>query len=143
MRTHEEINEASLRVVGTYACLLPQGEHTCAFDTKYRCIEYNPEFAKMSSDDQDCILYHEAGHAIALQYKDSANTRVYGNNAPKRSKLYYAAECEADLYAAQQVGLKKLLTLFHSEKLFNKSNKTERRKRIRNLLKAWENKNGF
>jgi hypothetical protein len=142
MRSHEEINEASLRIVGTYACLMPKGRYTCAYATKDQCIEYNSEFAALSPDDQDCILYHEAGHVVALRDEGSVNTKMYGRKeCPYRySKLYYAAECEADLYAARQVGLNRLLQLYHSERLFDKRNKTERRKRIRNLLKAWESK---
>lgn len=142
MRTHEEINEVSLRIVETYACLLPEGRHLCAYNTKDQCIEYNNEFVVLSLDDQDCILYHEAGHKIALRDEGSVNARMYvRREVPYRySKLYYAAECEADVYAAKQVGLKRLLGLFHSERLFDKRNKTERRKRIRNLLNAWEEK---
>src|SRR5271157_6010359 len=110
MRTHEEINLASLKIVGTYACFIPGARYICCVNNDDMCIEYREEFAEFSDEDQDTILYHEAGHIVAKSDEKSVNARLYTGKAwPYRySKLYDMAECEADLYAAQQIGLTRL-----------------------------------
>ena len=148
MRTNEEIDEASLKIVGLHAQFLPDGVYSCAiacgqigFEHLPQHIEYNPEFLALSPDDQDCVLQHEKGHIVSMQDSRSVNAKLYVRQEQphKYNKWYYLAECEADLYAAKQMGIGRVLRLFCKDMYFR--NRAERRKRIRNLLKAWREYN--
>lgn len=145
MRTEKQIVKAANKITGCRVVGKVEDGNVCGIWNvccDARCLHYDSTFIQLSATDQDTILYHEVGHLEALKDPNSANTKLYGPNvrpdvwcSSNANDLAFAAECEADLWAAKQVGVERMLRILHNPKCIMPE---RQQTRVGNLMKVWE-----
>ena len=106
-------------------------------------VEFDGGFVELIEEEQDFILQHEAGHIVAIRNKWPAhawmiNMYAIGIDLPIdfSSPEHFAMEVEADMYAAEQVGIHNAIRIM----AFTLLDEKERQTRLRNLTAAWKKK---
>ena len=101
------------------------------------CAEVDDKFLEIDDEQRRFVLFHEKGHLIAYTQRlkgHMVSLRYLDAGIELPDDLYYMRECEADLYAAQQVGIKNAIKIL----AFTIPSEKERRERMRCLIDAWK-----
>ena len=147
MRTKEQVVELSQKVLGLNAHFVEQDIGCFAIVGHLHRPDYamfDKSFLEITDEEQEIVLQHELGHIVSTQRMLPGHKALdYCRQFPDYPLWYNyesvsaQAETEADLYAANKVGLKKIL------RLMNKAMKHQDRKvRRRNLKAAWKKEHG-
>ena len=96
---------------------------------------FGEAFVELDAYAQDTILQHEKGHIVSTAQHLPAHEeydRLWDTELEVPDQVYYAHEAEADLYAAKQVGLDRVIKAIKQTLAWN-----EKWKRAANLLRLW------
>ena len=104
-------------------------------------VEFDDEFFTLDDEQKHYCLLHEMGHIQSFRLrlpghvtlaKACVMEQLFG--APFRADVRWAAEAEADFYAAQQIGIRQTVRILS----FTIPTEEERQMRLRNLLDVWK-----
>ena len=143
MRTKEQVVELSQKVLGLNAHFVEEDIGCFAvvghLDTPEYAI-FDKSFLDITDEEQEIVLQHELGHIVSTQKQLPGHSALaYYRHFPDYPLLagYEIAraqsETEADLYAANKVGLKKLLRVMDKA-----MRRQDREVRQRDLKRAWK-----
>jgi len=95
-------------------------------------------FVSLPEDVQESALYHELGHIVSYENKLPAHAKDIRHHrwwfGLLSDRCYYNRECEADTYAAERIGINRVLGMLSVALRGN----DERTTRLANLKAVWE-----
>jgi len=94
---------------------------------------FDDNFTKMGEEQQRWVLLHEKGHINSWEKRLPGHLKHYLLKNDLSNELYFEKECEADFYAAQEVGIENAI------KFLKETLPTNVATRELYLLNKWDN----